>query len=217
MFAIEETRAELEPTVKAVRRQLEAMLPTFRDALPVFVQPERFIRTPQIVVAQNPKLLECDRTSLFAACIQCAELGLLPDGVLGEAALVPLPDRTVGLRTMYKGLLKLARSQPELSTVYADIVYSNDTFSADPLCHEDAEGDRGHPVRYYARAKWKETGEWETVVVGRAEIEPKRPATHSYFDALALRDVLVSLCSILPQLPALRRALEIERSGGRLA
>ncbi|MDR6288625.1 recombination protein RecT [Inquilinus ginsengisoli] len=224
---------EAERPLDIAKKQIAAMEPALCDALPAYIPVGKFIRTVQTVVTQNPKLLDCDRTSLFAACEEAARLGLMTDGILGESCLVPRPDGTVGLRIMYKGLLKLARHPGELSTIFADIVYSNDSFTADPLHHEEAEGDRGHPVAYYARAKWRESGEWETVVMTHQDVERICDSTdgwkafktgkikdtpwETHFDAMALKAVLIKLCKTLPQTVALRRALEIEAAGGRAA
>lgn len=231
--------------VNVVKQQLAAMRPSFLEALPSHIKPEKFIRVVQTVVSQNPKLLDCDRTSLFAKATELAQLGLMPDGILGEAALVPGYGRggmVVQARVMYKGLLKLVRNSEEINTIFADIVYSNDKYKFNRATrdfeHEEPEDGsihRGHPIRYYARAKWRDTGDWETLVMTKADVERVRDTTdgwkafkagkikdtpwETHFDAMALKTVLRALCKTLPQSTSLRKAMALEQAAdmGRTA
>ena len=71
---------------------------------------------------RTPKLLECTRESLLACIVQCAQLGLEPDGLLGQAYLIPFYNGRKNryecqLIVGYKGLLKLARQSAEISSL----------------------------------------------------------------------------------------------------
>lgn len=150
----------------SVRAALDRMKPQLLMALPKHITPERLLRVTMTSVQNNPKLLECDRTSLFAAVMTCAQLGLEPDGVLGQAYLVPFKSGG-GMKVQfipgYKGYLTLARQSGEISSIQAHEVCKNDEFSysyglEEHLHHVPAEGDRGDVTHFYAYAKFKDGG-----------------------------------------------------------
>jgi recombination protein RecT len=68
---------------------------------------ERLIRTIVVSVERLPKLLECDRQSLFNAAMSAAVLGLEVDGVTGQAYLIPFKGKAQ-LVIGYKGYNTLA-------------------------------------------------------------------------------------------------------------
>jgi recombination protein RecT len=168
-----------------LRADLMARKPTFADLLPAYIPVERFFRVALTVLTVDRRLVICDRASLFDALDEAARLGLLPDGPLGEAALVPQPGGVVELEITWRGYTKLARRHPDVITYYTDIVHSNDVYAFDPesgyFRHEDAEGDRAAPIQFYARAKLRDTDEWLTEFVERADV----PAS-AYPEALGL-------------------------------
>lgn len=69
---------------------------------------ERLMRTVVIACDRNPKLLSCDRQSLFNAAMTFAVLGLEVDSVTGQGFLVPFKDNKRGMTVVqpiigYKG------------------------------------------------------------------------------------------------------------------
>ena len=94
-------------------------------ALPRHVDVDRFKRIAVTAVQQNPDLLKADRSSLFGACVTAAQLGLVTDGVLGQAYLVPYKGK-VQLIPGYKGLLALVRQSGEISSIDVDTIHEND-------------------------------------------------------------------------------------------
>jgi recombination protein RecT len=90
-----------------LERQLEPLAPHFAQVLPKTLPVERLIRTIVISAQRLPKLLECDRQSLFNAAMSAACLGLEVDGVTGQAYLIPFKGRAQ-LVVGYKGYNTLA-------------------------------------------------------------------------------------------------------------
>jgi recombination protein RecT len=88
-------------------RQLAPLAPHFAEVLGKTMPPERLIRTIVVSVERLPKLLECDRQSLFNAAMSAAVLGLEVDGVTGQAYLIPFKGRAQ-LVIGYKGYNTLA-------------------------------------------------------------------------------------------------------------
>jgi recombination protein RecT len=90
-----------------LERQLQPLTPHFAQVLPKTLPVERLIRTIVISAQRLPKLLECDRQSLFNAAMSAACLGLEVDGVTGQAYLIPFKGRAQ-LVVGYKGYNTLA-------------------------------------------------------------------------------------------------------------
>lgn len=90
-----------------LENQLKPLAPRFADVLGKTMPVERLIRTVIVSVERTPKLLNCDRQSLFNAAMSAACLGLEVDGVTGQAFLIPYGDKAQ-LVIGYKGFNTLA-------------------------------------------------------------------------------------------------------------
>lgn len=172
-----------------VRAALERMKPQLAMALPKHLTADRLLRVAMTAVQATPKLLDCNRTSLYRAIMTCAQLGLEPDGVLGQAYLVPFAGK-VQFIPGYKGLITLARNSGEVATIIAREVCENDTFeynqgSGDPPNHPyDFRTDRGKVIGFYAAAKFKD-GSFQCEPMTIAEIEAIRDRSQGYRYALS--------------------------------
>jgi recombination protein RecT len=150
-----ELTTKQESPIDSVRNSLTAMANDFKMALPAHVTPEKFIRVVLTSLRMNPALLNCDRTSLFASAMRCAQDGLLPDG--REAALVQFGNK-VQYMPMIGGICKKARNSGEISALDAQVVHSNDEYNSwidekgQHFNHKKARKDRGEPVLTYAYA-----------------------------------------------------------------
>lgn len=173
----------VKPKIDSVRSALEKMKPQLSMALPRHLTPERLLRVTMTAVQNTPKLLECDRTSLFAAVMTSAQLGLEPDGVLGQAYLVPFRGK-VQFIPGYRGLITLARNSGEISSIQAHEVCEHDHFDYaygldERLEHRPAEGERGEITHFYAYAKFKDGGS-VFEVMARHQVERIRDNSEGY-------------------------------------
>lgn len=123
------------------------------------------------IAIQNP-------ASFLNAIVQASHLGLEIGGTLGQAYLVPFKGE-VKMMAGYRGLISLARRSGEITSINAEVVYSNDVFSLKlginpDITHEpNIDGDRGTPKLAYMVAKFKDGGhhfEWMTI----ADVESVR-------------------------------------------
>jgi recombination protein RecT len=149
-----------------IKHSLSAMAPQLKAALPPHINVERFIRVAQTAILTTPAIMNCERNSLFAACLKSAQDGLLPDGK--EAALVSFRDKAgnsiATYMPMVAGILKKVRNSGELSSITSQIVYEKDPFKywvdekGEHLNHEPniMSPDRGGPVGVYALATTKD-------------------------------------------------------------
>ncbi len=169
--------------IDTVRTALELMRPQMALALPKHLTPDRLLRITMTAIQNTPRLLDCDRTSLFAAVMTCAQLGLEPDGVLGQAYLVPYGNK-VQFIPGYKGYLQLARNSGEISTIQSHEVCANDSFEYsfginETLEHRPADGERGAVKYFYAYALYKDGGHIFEVM-SRADVDAIRDNSDGY-------------------------------------
>lgn len=164
--------------IDSVRAAFEKMRPQFEMVLPKHLTAERLVRVALTACQQTPKLLDCDRQSLYAAVMRAATLGLEPDGVLGQAYLIPFGGK-VQFIPGYRGLIDLARRSGEVSNMIAREVCKNDEFTVDfsqevPFTHKPKlEGDRGEVTHFWALARFKDGGfHWDYLT--RQEVETIR-------------------------------------------
>jgi recombination protein RecT len=194
--------------VESVRRALELMKPQLAAALPAHLPADRLLRVVLAVLQSTPALLDCDRASLYRAVMTCAQLGLEPDGVLGQAWLVPSRGK-VQLVPGYRGLLALARDSGQILSINAQAVHRNDHFDFayglnERLEHVPGGGDRGEITHFYAYAKFKDGGHCFDVM-SRAEVDAVRrsgPAEGSAwmngYAEMGQRTVLRRIARFLP-------------------
>jgi recombination protein RecT len=194
--------------INEVRGAIEKMAPQFKAALPAHVPVERFVRTTLTAVQTNPRLLEADRRTLFAAATRAAQMGLLPDG--REGAIVDFKGQCQFM-PMLGGVLKLVRNSGELASIDAQIVYRGDKFTYRPgidlvPAHEpDWFGDRGEIVGVYAVAKMKD-GAAYVEILNRQQVEKVRSVSRakdsgpwvSWWDEMARKTAIRRLAKRLP-------------------
>jgi recombination protein RecT len=204
-----EVRKEQATTIKAllanpkVREQIQLALPKHMD-------PDRLLRIATTSILKNSRLMECSSTSLLAALIQAAQLGLEPDDILGYAYLVPYKNECQ-LQPGYKGLMKLARNSGEIVKIWARIVYEKDKFdyqdgTDEYLLHKRSDAPNpGKATHAYAIAKYK-NGDCQFEVMSVAQIELHRQRSKAKdsgpwvtdLEAMQLKTVARKLCKWLP-------------------
>ena len=169
-------------TIQNARQTLEQLKPQLALALPPHVKIDRLCRVILNALQTTPALLKCDRTSFMKAAMTVATLGLEPEGVLGQAYLIPFKGQVQAL-IGYKGLIRLARNSGEVSSLVAHEVCENDEFDFEwglneRLVHKPAAGDRGEITHFYAVAKFKD-GSHHFEVLTKAEVDKIRAASPS--------------------------------------
>lgn len=152
---------ELVPAkpVDRFRQEIKLRQNMMAPLLPRNVSYEKFEAQVVSAVVQNPTLLECDRLSLYRACVQAAELGLSLNPTLGEGDILQVFDRKAGkpqaqFRPRYMGMMKLARMSGLIAKIEAHVVHENDHFLMEKgfdekLEHRPAHGNRGEKIGAY--------------------------------------------------------------------
>lgn len=114
---------------------LEKNKDELKKALPYTqnIQPERIIRIISTALTLNPTLIKCSAQSILGCAIQSAQLGLVPDSILGQCYFVPFyssQDKTYKAQIIigYRGLIDLIYRSGMVKSVYANVVRPEDEF-----------------------------------------------------------------------------------------
>lgn len=184
-----ETTALTDPrkplgTGNALRGILERRQDGLSDALEgTGISAERFIAGVVQAVAGDPKLLACTKESVLLSCLEAAQIGLEPTGILNQAWLVAYKT-TARLMIGYGGYITLLDRSRSYDFIEAVIVYENDEFSFERgtnphITHVPApDGERGkfgHANGGGYWVAWKKGStrpQWD--VMSWAELEKRR-------------------------------------------
>lgn len=183
---------------KDIRDYIQSYASEFALALPKIVTPERFVRVALTCINKNPKLLQCTRDSMLACLLDCAQLGIEPDG--RRAHLIPFEDRRNNrfictLIIDYKGLADLVRRSGEVASLHADVVYEADEFdysfgTGQFLRHKPSfktpPKDGEEPIAAYSYVKLKD-GQETFDVMPIAGVKKVRDKSQGYRSAVAYK------------------------------
>lgn len=232
MTANDKAREALAQQAPARRNPVDIMLATlatdgmkkqFQMALPNHLQAnaDRYIRSFMTQIRQNPKLLDCNKTSLLGAMLTGTALGLDPTPSLGEFYILPYGNEAQFILG-YHGMLALAY-RGGVKAIWAHEVCANDEFELvwgleNDLKHKpclDNEKGRGDVIGYYAAAILPNDTKMHWYMT-RAEVEAHgRRFSRSYgrgpwttdFDSMALKTVAKQLFKWLPKSTEMAQAL----------
>lgn len=168
--------------IEAFKIDLAKLQPEIKKLLPEHITIERFERVVLTAAQMSPRILECDKKSLFNACLRAASDGLLPDG--REGAIVPYGSDAQWMPMVY-GIFKKMRNSGEVSSNAANIVHKNDKFkywvddSGEHIMHEpDPFSDRGEAVGVYSMVNTKD-GSAYIDVMSKNEVMAARAVSKS--------------------------------------
>jgi recombination protein RecT len=214
-------------SIKTIREMLVRSKPQIQMALPKNMTADRMLRIAMTTIQKTPKLIECDPKSLIGAIIEASQLGLEPDGILGQAYLIPFKNNRKNtfeaqLMIGYKGLIVLARNSGQVSSISSHVVYEEDhfefAFGLNEKCqHVPAKGDRGKAEYVYAVAILKDGGH-AFEVMSVKEIEKIRQGSKAandgpwstHWDEMARKTVIRRLAKFLPLSPEFQKAAALD-------
>lgn len=210
--------------LKAQIRQMEAQ---FQVAMPKGMEAKQLVRDAMTVISQNPGLMTCDPRTVLGALMTCSQLGLRP-GVLGQAWVIPFKGRGQ-LIIGYQGLITLAQRSGDIKSITARMVHENDMFDVEygldeRLNHKPLlRGSRGPVIGYYAVIKSTRGGTyWEFMSVEDAKLHRDKFAMarkgdgtivgpwRDYFDAMALKTVIIRALKLAPRNTELIQAMTVD-------
>lgn len=115
--------------------------PQLQSVIPKGFTPERLTQLAIATYKQTPKLADCSVQSILACCMKCAELGVEPNDIMGNAYVLPyFNNKTKRMEAQFQlgknGMLELVRRSGQVKTVRTQCVYEGDDFTY----YEDEEG-----------------------------------------------------------------------------
>lgn len=216
-----------------VKHLLEQNKHVIAQALPKHMNAERLMRVAITSVTSNPALLKCYVPTLIGGIIQCSQMGLEPNTVLGHAYLIPYNNRKKGRTDAqvvigYKGLIDLARRSGQIVSIAAHAVRQHDEFEYEyglneKLRHIPAEeGDRGEITHFYAVAHMKDGGHAFEVMT-RGAVQKIRETTNGknnsvwseHFEEMGRKTVIRRLSKYLPLSVEMATAVAMEDTTAR--
>lgn len=214
--AVTPTEPDLAPArvtpAQAIKSVVDQYSTVIARALPSHMTPERFQSTILTACRSNPDLMRCDPTSVIAAAIRAAQLGLEPNDERQLCYLIPRGGKAT-FQLGYRGKVELARRSGRVSRIVARTVYENDSFEftygteGEGIRHKPAYDDRGGAAVWYAIA-WAPGGELlDFVVLTPEDVEyhrsfsaqPDGQMWKKSYDAAARKTAVHELMKLLPQ------------------
>lgn len=209
--------------VDLIRTDMKKMRGSLIQALPRGMDVDHFSRLAMTAIQTNPRLLDADRRSLFAAVVQCAQLGLELDNVMGQAYLVPFKGK-VQLIPGYKGLAELARRSDKVMSINFGSVHEGDFFdfaegSAAFVTHkQQMHSPPGPFVCSWATAELRDARIPQVKVCAKWFIDQIRDGSQAkdngpwvtHFEAMANKTAIKQLSKLLPASVDMRRAVLLD-------
>lgn len=147
-------------------------------ALPKEYDCNRFAAMAQSLLTKVPKLANCSVMSMQKAFLDCATLGLYPNGA--DVHILPY-GQTAQVIVDWKGLVKLMLRSGMVKKVYAETVHDNDIFSYKngEVDHEiDFRNPRGEMYAVYCAVVMRD-GDIRYEVMSKDEIEKVKKSSKS--------------------------------------
>ena len=216
---------------QTIKEMLGNLTGAISNALPKHLTAERQIRIVTTGLQRNPALLDCTVNSIVSCVIQASQLGLEPDGVTGQAFLVPFNNTKTGQKECqlipgYKGYLSLAYNSGQVDSVNAKVVHDGDKFQYNyglnpDLIHIPKFYPEKREVSFvYCVIKMKSGGHVFDVMSTEEIDEHKRRYSHGSklkgsvwekeWESMALKTVIRRTLKLVPQSPDLRLAIALD-------
>jgi recombination protein RecT len=216
----------------------DVMQAQLKNALPKHLTPEKMIRVAVTAIQRTPQLAQCSQVSLIGAIVEASQLGLLPDGALGEGYLVPFKNHKTGqieaqFMPGYRGKIALALRSGKVTAVKAKVVREGDHFvyqeGAAPVLEHRPVLDSDAPIIAAYTVASLPDGSCSWHVIGRKKIDEHRAKSKADKDGAPWRTHFEEMCEktavhyaarFWPQSAELMRAAELEHayeSGDALA
>lgn len=169
----------------------EKMMEALAVVLPRHITPERIVKTALFAASRNQKIFKCSPSSVAAALLLAAELGLDCSGATGEGYLVPFWNaKTKQLEAKfipgYQGFIELGRRSGQVLDVVAQVVYENDDFDidfgrADTIRHRpEYRGPRGAMLCVYTLFWLRDNPRPHVEFMTKEDIHKIREASESW-------------------------------------
>lgn len=236
--AIDKIKAKPLTQVTSVKELLwnEQAKAQLQQVAAAHMKPERMMRLMANAMRKTPKLAECDPMSLLGGLMTCAGLGLEPNTIMGHAYLIPFKNGRKGITEVqlvvgYKGLIDLARRSGHITSISANVHYSDDEVweyeeGTEARLRHVPGAQAGDKLHAYAIAKFRDGGHayvvlpWSKVLKIRDGSQGWQTAVkfgstakspwHTHEDEMAKKTAIRALAKYLPLSVEFRDALTVD-------
>ena len=210
------TALSVKDKFTGLHKQLNAMESELIKTIPKHIDPKKAIRVLLTSIRKNPKLLNCTPASVMGCLMEASTLGLMLDGVTGEAYPIPY-GKECTLVAGYKGLAKLAYQSDRVLLLTARVVHEKDKYEFVQGIDESikhiptSDPEPGPAVAFYSVAKLKGGGvkfEWmwkhEVDRIRNASPSKNSDGWKNHYDEMGKKTVVRRNCKLLPASPELQ-------------
>lgn len=214
-------------TVSSSRELLFSRKDEYAMALAGRIDPDVFLRVAHQAVTKSPQLLQCTPGSLLMAFSECASLGLMPSGPLGEAYIIPYRNKgalEAQFMPGYRGLVTLCRRSGGVKNILPYTIHEGDDYrieyGSEPRLHHSPTIDtkrRGDAVAFYAVATLPDgSSTFRLMTMDEVKAIQKRSKSSggpwtTDFEAMAWKTVIRQMVKYLPMATEeIARALEAD-------
>lgn len=226
MLDAERKRQQLIKQKEDVRTTLLSYEGQIKQALPGMIKPDRMIRVALTAINRQPKLFQCTLSSIVGSVLAAAQLGLMPDGMVGEGYMIPFYNNRkqayeCQFMIGYKGYITLAYRSGMVESFQARAVYSSDTFryefGLNEVLYHVPSGKGGELTHVYAVIKLKGGGHVIDVMT-REEVERVRAFSKTsdstpwkeHYAEMAIKSVIRRIAKRCPLSAEFSQAVALE-------
>ena len=198
------------------------------------ISADRFIAGVVVAVSKDKRLLACTGDSVLQACLDAAQIGLEPTGLLNQAWLVAYKS-TARLMIGYAGYITLLERSGQYDFIEANLVYEHDEFwwtkGTNPEIHHvpAPDGQRGkfghvNGAGYYVA--WKRgSARPKFGVMSMADLDKRRKVSQraeqdmwrDWPEEMYAKTILRWGLKAMPLTPIIQRAMAYEEQNYHLA
>lgn len=218
-------------TTKLTRSSLEKILtemePRIKQTLPKHITAERILRLAINAYSRTPKLHECTPTSIIGSIVLASQVGLEPDGTLGQGYLVPFYNGKMKRYEAqfipgYQGLMDLGFRSGKILNWEAHAVREKDVFTFEYgtnkfLTHKPGISERGEITCFYSIVTLS-NGIPNFIVMSKEEVDKIRAmskgkdgfAWQDHYEEMGIKSVIRRHSKKLPRSSELARAVALD-------
>ncbi len=191
----------------------------------------RFMTAAVDYVRKVPKLLECNKASLFIAFTQAAQFRFMPSSAAGEAYVIPYGGEAK-FQLGYQGIVTLLYRTEKIIGITSNIIYANDHFDYQEgldalLVHKPAMfgKPKGEPIGAYTIAIMRGGAKTFKVmdkdaIMGIKDLSKAKGSKESPWNSdkdpelwMWKKTCLIQHAKLLPKTAELQQAIELDYEG----
>jgi len=219
IIPIDKAKADFAALLSSRKSDLARALPA------VGVTPERLLRAVFTAATRQPDLYLCTPQSVYRSVMLAASAGLMPDGITGQAYLLPYNNKGVKecqLQLGVEGMRVLARRSGEVKAIGQQVVREGDDFRFEYgtnkfLRHVPKPDNRGTILAFYSVAEFTGGGtDFEVMWKGEVDLVRSRSRAKDSgpwvtdYEEMGKKTVTRRLCKRLPKSEEMARLLDAD-------